>query len=83
MSEAKLTSKGQITIPKAVRERLGLRTGDRVEFVEEAPGVYRIVPVTRDVRALRGIVPRPACPVPLEDMERAVREGASRTARRR
>lgn len=83
MSEAKLTSKGQITIPKAVRERLGLRTGDRVEFVEEAPGQFRIVPVTRDIRTLRGIVPRPACPVPLEDMARAVREGASRAARSR
>lgn len=32
---AKLTSKGQITIPHAVRERLGLRTGDIVEFVPE------------------------------------------------
>lgn len=83
MAEAKLTSKGQITIPKAVRERMGLRTGDRVEFVEDAPGEFRIVPVTRDIRALRGIVPRPACPVSLEDMERAVREGASRAARPR
>ena len=31
---AKLTSKGQLTIPKRVRERLGLRKGDEVEFVE-------------------------------------------------
>jgi len=83
MAEAKLTSKGQVTIPKSVRERMGLRTGDRIEFVEEAPGEFRIVPVTRDIRALRGIVPRPACPVSLEDMERAVREGVSRSSRPR
>jgi AbrB family looped-hinge helix DNA binding protein len=32
---ARVTSKGQVTIPKPVRERLGLRTGDEIEFVEE------------------------------------------------
>lgn len=31
-----LTSKGQLTVPKQVRRRLGLREGDRVEFVLEA-----------------------------------------------
>ncbi|MGA3203629.1 MAG: AbrB/MazE/SpoVT family DNA-binding domain-containing protein [Bryobacteraceae bacterium] len=30
-----LTSKGQITVPQEVRERLGLKQGDRVEFVAE------------------------------------------------
>lgn len=35
MATARVTSKGQITIPKAVRDRLGLRVGDEVEFVEE------------------------------------------------
>lgn len=35
---AKLTSKGQVTIPKHVRQRLGLRTGDEIEFVEDEAG---------------------------------------------
>ncbi|MEM8827650.1 MAG: AbrB/MazE/SpoVT family DNA-binding domain-containing protein [Pseudomonadota bacterium] len=30
--EAKITSKGQVTIPKAVRKRLGVRAGDRLSF---------------------------------------------------
>ena len=38
MGKSKLTSKGQITIPKDVRERLGLRPGDEIDFVEEKVG---------------------------------------------
>ncbi len=41
MSKAKITTKGQITVPKQVRDRLGLRTGDELEFVEK-DGVYRL-----------------------------------------
>ena len=35
MATAKITSKGQITLPKEVRRRLGVGPGDQVEFVEE------------------------------------------------
>jgi len=41
MAKTKITSKGQVTIPKEVRERLGLRPGDEIEFVEERKG-YRV-----------------------------------------
>lgn len=41
MVSAKVTSKGQITIPKHVRDRLGLDPGDEVEFIEE-DGAFRI-----------------------------------------
>jgi AbrB family looped-hinge helix DNA binding protein len=36
---ARLTSKGQITIPVAIRERLKLKTGDKVFFIEDDKGV--------------------------------------------
>jgi AbrB family looped-hinge helix DNA binding protein len=35
MSTAKVTSKGQVTIPKDIRDRLGIKVGDEIDFVEE------------------------------------------------
>ncbi|MBI2965105.1 MAG: AbrB/MazE/SpoVT family DNA-binding domain-containing protein [Chloroflexi bacterium] len=40
MADATVTSKGQITIPKPVRERMGLKPGDHVEFVEDHGKVH-------------------------------------------
>ena len=37
--QAKLTSKGQVTVPREIRRRLGVRAGDRIEFVEDEKGV--------------------------------------------
>lgn len=78
MPTAIVTSKGQITIPKPVREGLGVETGDRVEFVELEKGVYTVVAATRDIRDLKGIIPKPAKPVSVEDMHGAVRRLAGR-----
>lgn len=78
MPAATVTSKGQITLPKAVRDGLGVDTGDRVEFVELEKGVYRVVAATRDVRELKGMIPKPSRPVSIEDMNRAIRRHAAR-----
>ena len=77
MTAATITSKGQITIPKEVRDALGVGVGDRVEFVAEEKGVYKVVAATRDVSHLKGIVARPQKPVSLEAMKRAIAKGAS------
>ena len=55
MATATLTSKGQITVPVAVREALGVDAGDRVEFVEIAPGRFEFIAATRSVTALKGM----------------------------
>lgn len=78
MATAVVTSKGQITIPKEVRDALGISTGDRVEFVAEEKGVYKVVAATRDVRHLKGLVGKPPRPVSVEDMNRAVARAAAR-----
>jgi AbrB family looped-hinge helix DNA binding protein len=71
-----VTSKGQVTIPAAVRAALGLHQGDRIDFVETEDG-FVIAPATASIRQLKGIVPKPAAPVSIEDMEAAIAEGAS------
>jgi AbrB family looped-hinge helix DNA binding protein len=43
---ARLTSKGQLTVPIEIRRRYGLDTGDEVEFVAEQKGAY-LVPIKR------------------------------------
>ena len=78
MPTATITSKGQITLPKEVREALGVGTGDRVEFVAEEKGVYKVIPATRDGKSLKGLISKPAKPVSVEDMNRAIVRGASK-----
>ena len=79
MTSATMTSKGQVTIPVDVRTHLGLSTGDRIEFVlNEQTGRYEVVPATRSVTALKGIIRKPAKPVSIDGMNAAIAEqGAS------
>lgn len=57
MSRATLTSKGQITVPKDVRERLGLKSGDRVKFEFEGDSVRLRVEKGRSLEELKGSLP--------------------------
>ncbi len=74
MPAAKLTSRGQLVIPQPVRQHLDLQPGDRVDFLIQDDGEVIVRPAVSDVRALKGILPRPAKSVSIEDMDRAVRE---------
>lgn len=54
---ATVTSKGQVTIPAALRDRLGLKTGDRLRFYEGPDGDIRVERrATLSFDDLRGIV---------------------------
>lgn len=79
MSTATLTSKGQLTIPKEIRDRLRLEAGHRVEFRIDASGVLTLIPRNKDIRSLKGIVrSRGKRPVSVREMNEAIAEGFSR-----
>ena len=72
MTTATISSKGQITIPADVRHALRVDTGDRVEFVEVAPGRYEFVAATHSVKELKGMFGKATRTVSIEEMNRAI-----------
>lgn len=72
MATASVTSKGQITIPAAVRDAMHVSTGDRVEFVEIEPGRYEFIAIARPVSALKGMFGKPAKAVSIRQMNAAI-----------
>ena len=75
--ESAITVKGQATIPKAVRQHLGLKAGDRLKFFFHADGSVALLPKL-PARALRGMVrSRRRRPVTTDEMTKAVADAAS------
>jgi len=68
MQSSTITSKGQITIPKDIRNLLHIGKGDKLEFLVDSNGSVTILPVTADITILKGLVPTPKNYVSLEEM---------------
>jgi antitoxin PrlF len=85
-SASTITSKGQVTIPRSVREELGLQTGDRVVWSlhEDGSVVVRKANL-RPLREIVGLLGRPSRSATVEEMDEAVRArfGAEHRAPRR
>jgi AbrB family looped-hinge helix DNA binding protein len=77
MPSATITSKGRITLPKEIREHLGVATGDRLSFQIGGAGEVVVGAQTYDVRTLRGMLKHRGRSVSLKAMDRAVRRGAT------
>ena len=77
MSTATITSKGQITIPAAVRAALHVGPGDRVEFVQIGEGRYEMVAATKEVSRLRGLV-KTGKVISVDEMDKVVRARAGK-----
>jgi len=75
--EAAITSKGQMTLPKPIREHLRVKPGDRVKFFIHPDGTVVLLPKV-PVTALRGILKWQGRPASLEEMDTAIAEGATR-----
>ena len=74
MIESSITKKGQTTLPKPVRETLGVQAGDRVRYVISG-GEVRILAV-RPISRLFGMLQHNGPAVTLEEMEQAIADGA-------
>ncbi len=74
MQISTITTKGQITIPAALRKRLGLQQGDEVAFIIEN-GKVVLMPVEKNIEAAFGLV-KASRTVSLEAMEKAIRKRA-------
>ncbi len=57
---ATLTSKGQITVPKQIRDALALDAGTTLDFSIQPDGTLMVRPLKRSVSALIGLLQRPA-----------------------
>lgn len=76
MDTATLTSKGQLTLPKRLREMWRLGPGDRLRFELGDDRQVTLVPEKLDVRALRGCLPAKGSAVSLDDMDEAIADAA-------
>lgn len=77
MNLSTLTKKYQTTVPKEVREELGLAVGESISWVRDKKGGYKVEVARSDILSLKGLVKKPSKPVSINDMKRAVEQSAS------
>ena len=76
MPTATVTSKGQVTIPVEVRERLGIEAGARVQFVPRADGTWEFVAARGSVRDIRGLFATTKETATIAEMDDAIADAA-------
>ena len=67
-----LTSKGQLTMPKEIRDKLNLQPGDKIRFVMLDDGTLYGIPLNRSLKDLKGILPKPERALTIEEMDEAI-----------
>ena len=79
---ARLTRQGQITVPKAVREALGIRPGDEIEFVTRGEEVVVEVRPRRSILDFAGLAAAAASRIPgtAEELGEALAKGMAESA---
>ncbi|MDP8207931.1 MAG: AbrB/MazE/SpoVT family DNA-binding domain-containing protein [Candidatus Electryonea clarkiae] len=76
MTEIKITSKGQVTLPKVIRDHLNIQPGDKVVFRIQPDGFVIVEPII-PIQLLRGFVKTEVKGVTLNDMKQAILEEGS------
>lgn len=78
MASATITTKGQVTIPKEIRDYLNLDTGSKVDFVIDEQGIVKLIALNIPIQNLSGILQRPGMTrATLEEMEASIKAGSS------
>lgn len=73
---ATLSVKGQITMPKPIRDKCGLEAGDKLNFVMRDDGVLEVMPIKQPAYKLKGMLPKPSKVVSIEMMNNSIAKGA-------
>lgn len=82
MPTSTLTRKGQTTVPKEIREYLGIGSGDRIEYTVDAEGRVVLTPSSIDLSELDGLLARQGRKrTSLSDMQRAIEREAAQSGR--
>lgn len=76
-SYSTITSKGQVTIPTKVRNRMKLLPGVKLEFFIEDDHIT-LIPINKTITDSRGILPKPKKTLTVEEMNKVIRDSYSR-----
>ena len=78
MATSTITSRGQTTIPRNIRESNHLQEGDQIEWVETEDGHIEIIPITREASKVAGLFKDwVKTPVSIEEMNKTVKQAAT------
>lgn len=67
-----ITSKGQMTLPIEIRRKLGLKTGDKLDLYLRDDGRVEMIPLSKSIQSLKGILSKPKRRLSLEEIEQAL-----------
>jgi|GEM_PF-175262 len=80
--EATISGNGQITLPKGVRERLGVHAGDKLRFTVDSDDHVVVTPAEQSVRRLSGVLSGSPRRLSIEDMDEAIGRAVAEKDRR-
>ncbi|MCK5147967.1 AbrB/MazE/SpoVT family DNA-binding domain-containing protein [bacterium] len=72
-----LTSKGQLTVPKAIRDRLNLHPGDKIEFILDNKNNCQIIPLRSSIKEMKGMLGPASKIVSIEEMDTVIQKEAA------
>ena len=81
--DATITAKGQMTVPKRLRERLGVPNGGKIRILQHSDGSVYILPVVSMKELTQSLPPSPKRnPVSIEEMDEGIAQAVAERDRR-